>query len=79
MLNGFVEHAACLQDPEGAGFFCLPRKVLEVRGVETLVTGCFVTRDQRHVPLWDAVHISKSGYSGLALCGSNEVVDVVLA
>ena len=38
VLDGCVEHegAVGLQDLEGAGVVCLPRELLEVRGVETL-------------------------------------------
>ena len=68
-----------LQDLEGAGVVCLPRKVLEVRGVETLARDGLVDRDQRHALLGDVVHVPKSEYSGLALGGGNEEIDVAYA
>ena len=78
VLDGSVEHegAVGLQDLEGAGVVCLPRKVFEVRGVETLARDCLVDRDQRHALLGDVVHVPKSEYSGLALGGGNKVIDV---
>ena len=36
-------------------------------------------RDQRHALLGDVVHVPKSEYSGLALGGGNEEIDVAHA
>ena len=55
VLDGCVEHegAVGLQDLEGAGVVCLPRKIIEVRGVETLARDGLVDKDQRHALLGD--------------------------
>ena len=81
VLNGCVEHESTvgLQDLEGAGVVCLPRELLEVRGVETLARDGLVDRDQRHALLGDVVHVPKSEYSGLALSGGHEEFHVAYA
>ena len=38
-----------------------------------------VDRDQRHALLGDVVHVPKSEYSGLALGGGNEEIDIAHA
>jgi hypothetical protein len=44
-----------------------------------LVGDGFVDRDQRHALLGDVVHVTKSKYSGLALGGGDEEIDVAHA
>ena len=69
VLDGSVEHegAVGLQDLEGAGVVCLPRELLEVRGVETLARDGLVDRDQRHALLGDVVHVRVRRVSTLGL------------
>jgi hypothetical protein len=56
VLDGCVEHegAIGLQDLEGAGVVCLPREILEVRGVETLARDGLVDRlETRDMLCWE--------------------------
>ena len=69
--NGRVKHegAVGLQDLEGADVVCLPRELLEGKGVEDLSRHGLVHRDERHALLRDVVHVAKTEHRWFTLSG----------